>query len=1350
MRAAFLIGLSRRVECLALTLIAFIPTVLLHSGVTNSDTKLYLTSNPWKLLRNAQYAWDPSQFGGYVPHQAVGYLWPSGPFYLLLHSMHISPWLIQRIWVATLFLLAGLGVRWCTKHLGLQRSGAFIAAVAYQVTPFVLAYQTRTSVLLLPWVGLGWICGITLLAIRNSGWRYPALLALIVFSVGGINATALIMIAPAPLLLIIDALVDRRIRLRGAVVLVSRSVVLCGGVSLWWATMIAIQNRYGAKVLSYSETLESVSSTSTSAEVIRGMGYWLNYVTEQGAAAPSSASRYLSSPLTIFLTLAIPTLGILGIALTRLLARRVTAWLVLVGAVLAVGVYPLLSASRLMSPIANHQGSSAALALRSSTRAYPVLLLGIAFGVGALVQKILSMKALERRPLGHLAIIALASMLVFSAMPTLWTTGTTDPNLSREQSAPRAWQEAGSLIDEISGESSRVLQLPGQEFGAYNWGFTVDPALPTVTDTPIITRDLLPLGQPQVMDLLFSLDDAVQNQTLHSQALSSTAKKLGVSSLFVPHDLDTHRFMSADPSSLLADLDQGVSRLFSSGTSKTSVAKIADSSVARTTTNAMILSGSGAGVVNAAQHGLVNDSLMRYSADMTPQELTLALQNSPLVVTDSNRLQQRHWRSSIDTLGYSQDTSSPGVLSVVDPSDRRLPIFETRDNLSNTTVSQSGNVTASASSYGTPLSYWPESRPFFALDGDPLTAWTAGAYADPYGATLHLQSRQPLDHLKLLQPQNNPNRWLNLVVVSLDQKTWTEVPMTPESRTTGQIVPLSQPATDVFIALIGLDWIKGTQQASLDGVGFAEVVDNKSFTIEKTLMPSDATSVANATTPVSIVMSRQQASPQRWWRNDPELLLNRTFTLASSQQYDVVLGASLHADSPEKLTAKLLGVTTTASEHTRGSFEHAGWYATDSSDATSWQSRVGHTTAASISFDVTSKTPEIFLTQCSLANCNAITNATITDGTTSLDIAISVTDKVSTINTNALSVGRWTLTAKSSTDRIFYDSRFGKNMLYPLEIFSIKGAGIMQVDPTLPKEPQQVTFDLDSSQMTTSVTFSGDVTKPTTSLQYDQKLTLDAGDHTIRTSSYNETPISIDDVALISQLSWPLATQTNLSMSGSPTHRTATLPPSATTRWFVFGEGYSSGWIASLNGKKIQNHVRADGGFNAWFIDAHDAPARITLSFTPQRYAYLAQLLSALTVLLCLGILWRCRRSPSLPVRTSSQYVSNPPLSMRTRVFAVVAIGLLAALVVDTPSWKGLLALCAVLVITRWRTVLIVVAAGLPAYRIWGAFANIKDSDLTPRFDWSTNTASSHQGLMYALIVFAVLVTLTTPRQPSN
>ena len=43
---------------------------------------------------------------------------------------------------------------------------------------------------------------------------------------------------------------------------------------------------------------------------------------------------------------------------------------------------------------------------------------------------------------------------------------------------------------------ARVLQFPGAEFGAYRWGYTVDPPLPYLTDKPLLTRDLLPLGSP--------------------------------------------------------------------------------------------------------------------------------------------------------------------------------------------------------------------------------------------------------------------------------------------------------------------------------------------------------------------------------------------------------------------------------------------------------------------------------------------------------------------------------------------------------------------------------------------------------------------------------------------------------------------------------------------------------------------------------------------------------------------------------------------------------------------------------------------------------------------------------------
>lgn len=1350
MKSVSLIGLSRRVEYVLLAIVAFIPTTFLHQGVTNADTKLYLTSNPWKLLTQAQYAWDSSQFGGYVPHQAVGYLWPSGPFYLLLHTLHISPWLIQRLWVGTLFLLAGLGVRWCARHLGLERSGAFVAALVYQVTPFVLAYQSRTSVLLLPWVGLGWICALTLLGIRNPGWRYPAFIALIVFSVGGINATALIMIAPAPVLFIVDALVDRRLQFKRAVALLVRVGILCFGVSLWWIAMIAIQARYGSKVLSYSETLESVSSSGTSAEVIRGMGYWLNYVTKPGTSATTAALRYMTSPLVIFLTLLIPALGILGISLTRLPARRVASWLVLVGTVVAVGVYPLSSSSRLMSKLAEHSTSFLALALRSSTRAYPVLLLGIAIGVGALIQKICLSAVVVHRSMAQLGVVAIASLLVLSTMPSLWTTGVTDPSLAHRQTAPEAWKQAGSFINENSGSTSRVLQIPGQEFGAYNWGFTVDPALATVTNTPIITRDLLPLGEPQVMDLVFSLDDAAQNNTLRTLALLATAKKLGASSVFIPHDIDTSRFLTVDPSAFLDHLDIPDAKSFLVGDSRVSVAKIANSSIARLTDQTTILSGSGSGLVTAAQYGLVNDSLLRYSADMTPQDLSVALQSSPLVLTDSNRLQTRHWRSSIDTLGYSQDDSLALNATSNDASDQRLPIFESPAKNSNTFVSQNGLVTATASAYGTPLSYWPEARPFFALDGDPLTAWTADADADPYGATLYLSAKEPLDRLLLLQPQGNPNRWLNLVVISVDGINWSEIKMTSESRTTGQVVKLASPSRLVYIALIGLDWIKGTQQQNLDGVGFAEVLANQPFTIEETHLPSDAIDLSSPTTPVSVVLSREQASPQRWWRSDPELLLNRSFKLPSRQAYKLDLDASLHADSPEQLTGALLGVTTTASEHAHGSLQHAGWFTTDADLNTSWQSRVGHTTSSWVSFDVKTKTPELTLTQCSASTCNTITGVAISDGSTTINASIQESAKPQTINTSALNPGRWTMTATTTTDRIFIDSRFSKALLYPLEIFEITGEGVTRSVPRLPQDPITVALHIDNAPIQTIASFTGTVIDPIVTMLSSDEISLDAGVHTVKTASYSTSAIAINNLAFVSNQASPIATQANLAMSGKPTRRSAVLPASTTPQWFVFGEGFSRAWNASINGKRISDHIRADGGFNAWLIAPHDQPITIATSFSPQRGARLAQLLTLLTVLGCTLILWRSKKTAVESVGVINPHSVIQTISLKARIVAVALCALLAGLVVDTSSWGGIIALGLVVVIFPWRPLFIMIATVLPIYRIWGAYSHIAESDLAPRFDWPSVSAPSHQVLLHALVVFAILVTLTTPRHQSN
>ena len=126
-----------------------------------SDTKLYLYLDPGRLVREAALSWDSRQFGGWVPHQVVAYLWPQGPWYWSMSALHVPDWVAHRLWVGSILLAGGLGVRWLARLLGLGPAGATVAAVAYQVSPYVLPYSSRTSAMLLPWAALGWIIGLT-------------------------------------------------------------------------------------------------------------------------------------------------------------------------------------------------------------------------------------------------------------------------------------------------------------------------------------------------------------------------------------------------------------------------------------------------------------------------------------------------------------------------------------------------------------------------------------------------------------------------------------------------------------------------------------------------------------------------------------------------------------------------------------------------------------------------------------------------------------------------------------------------------------------------------------------------------------------------------------------------------------------------------------------------------------------------------------------------------------------------------------------------------------------------------------------------------------------------------------
>ena len=299
-----------------LAVASYLPLIALQRGRINADTKLYLGEDPVGLIARSLFAWDSSQFGGFVPHQAIAYLWPSGPFYWFFDLIGSPQWFTQRIWVGSIFLAAALGTYVFLRHLLLSLNASFIGALFFMSSPYVLAYQSRTSSMLLAWAGVSWLCYFTARGMRSRSWLWPSLIALTMFTVGSVNATATLLILPAPVVIAVMGY-TRDTSLKTLVSFSLKTVALTTGVSLWWIVMLNIQATYGAKLLSYSETLESVASTPHAFEVLRGFGYWLNYVGLDTLPLTTGALRVFTSTTAMAAGVLLVIIAMVSLALCR-------------------------------------------------------------------------------------------------------------------------------------------------------------------------------------------------------------------------------------------------------------------------------------------------------------------------------------------------------------------------------------------------------------------------------------------------------------------------------------------------------------------------------------------------------------------------------------------------------------------------------------------------------------------------------------------------------------------------------------------------------------------------------------------------------------------------------------------------------------------------------------------------------------------------------------------------------------------------------------------------------------------------------------------------------------------------
>ncbi|MFN8017794.1 MAG: alpha-(1-_3)-arabinofuranosyltransferase family protein [Acidimicrobiales bacterium] len=955
MRPALRRRLRESVPTAILAAVIYIPLLLTRPGRVGADTKTYLYLDPDRMLGRAWSMWDPNIGMGTVTHQNIGYLWPIGPWYWLFEHLGAPDWVAQRLWLGTILFLAGVGVRFMLKAMGQEGPHVTAATFVYALTPYVLSLAARLSVILLPYTGLPWMIGLTVLALRRPGWRYPALFGLVVATIGSVNATALLLAGVGPVLWIAhEVVITREVRLRRALATTAQIGVMTIGCSLWWMAGLWAQGGYGIDILRYTETAETVATASLSLEVLRGLGYWFFYGEDRYGPWIAPSRSYTQSIPLLFASYVLPGLGLLGAAFTRFRERAFFLLLLVTGLFLAVGAHPWDDPAPAGQGVKAFLQSQVGLSMRSLPRAAPLVVLALAVFVGTLVAAAARNHRTWARPM-----TAGVAALAVLALPPLWRGQMVDENLDRAEDVPSYWVDAARAMD-ARDDGTRVLELPGEDFASYRWGTTVDPVTPGLMDRPYVARELIPYGSPPSADVLNAVDRRFQELVAEPDAIAPMARFMAVGDISVRSDLTYERYNTPRPRRLWALLtgapDLGKPTGFG-GTErnvprpdlpmldeqelltpadlvdppKVGLIPVEDAEkIVRTspTSQPIVMAGDAEGIVDLAGAGLVTGhELLLYSGTFAddPQGLRDTLKDrAVLVLTDTDRRQARRWGTVRDNTGI---TERPGEKALEqDPKDQRLDVFplDATDDIRTVTDAR-GGVWAQATSYGNSVSLTPEDDPNKAVDDDINTAWRTGGFSSATGESIRLEYAKALstDHIDVLQAQGGVrNRFITEVELRFDGGAPQTVALDKSSRdpgTSGYGQRIRFPHRTFRTLQVTITATDPGDQRRYDGissVGFAEiraVDDSGRHPVADNVirLPRDllaTTGKASQARPLAIVLTRQRVAGTVAVRSDPEPSMARTWSLPTDRDFTVVGQVRLSNSATDDLIDRTLGI----------------------------------------------------------------------------------------------------------------------------------------------------------------------------------------------------------------------------------------------------------------------------------------------------------------------------------------------------------------------------------------------------------------------------------------------------------
>lgn len=932
----------------ALAALCYVPLLLTHPGQLGADTKAYLYLNPGRLLARSVSLWDPGVGLGTVTHQNIGYLFPMGPYYALMDWVGLPDWVAQRLWLGSVMFLAGLGVRYLLGVLAWNGPGTTVASFAYALSPYLLHYVYKHSVILLPFTALPWLIAFTVRSLREGGWRAPALFALTALASGGINATSLLLVLVGPALWVLHAtVVEREITLRATLAPLARIGALTLVTSLWWIAGLSIQGRYGIDILRYTETYTTVANASSAAEVIRGYGYWFFYGTDALGPWFKAAVTQTQSLPAIALSYAVPVAAVVGALLTRFRYRIFVVAMGIAGVVISVGAHPIDQPTLYGRIFFEFTSTSSGLAMRSTPRALPLWALSMAIFLGAGVAALTRWRPARRR---MFAAIALAGIV--ANLSPLWMGRMIDPFLERPEEVPPYWVAAGQRLDR-GDRNTRAWEVPGIEFANYRWGASVDPITPGLTDRDLWFRELVPWGSAASADLTVATDAPFQDGSFDPTSLVPIMRLASVGDLVARNDLEYERYRTPRPRPMAAWLDDaGVGPVEPFGPTTPNRAPSTNPLVDETELaipptarhpaaveirrlenpipvvhtarrdHPTVLAGSGEGIVSLAEAGMLDPTrAIFYSGTVSdrPELLERLLDDgADLVITDSNRRAAQRWGATRSTRGVTEGADE---TPRDDPTDNRLDLFGRSDDASTQTiVEQRGGLRVSASDYGNKLTYTPGDRAALAVDGDPTTAWKVGALADVTGEWIELSSTEGListGQVRLLQAQRFVNRWITRARLVFDGTDTVEVDLDERSRSgAGQVIDFGKRRFRTLrIEIVETAPGALTRYRGISGVGFAEI-DLDGRRIAEVVRPPtdllDAVGDRVAGHRVSFLFRRARSDPRDPTVPVEENRIVREINLPGGREVRVAGKARINTSVSDEQVDDLLGVVSPA------------------------------------------------------------------------------------------------------------------------------------------------------------------------------------------------------------------------------------------------------------------------------------------------------------------------------------------------------------------------------------------------------------------------------------------------------